>query len=247
MTLVRRDCLIDSLKMNLEGDLLLAQNRTYEMEFNLKTKYDSFFRENLELFSFDESMNLLLEEKDSIFKLMDAFCKSISLPNFIRELNEIHVSSVQAVDTKMTANESQLLQPAVPGTISALQSELVSSETFEVTGIPGKCKASPKKESAVEKRKKHQAMTHNARRRIGGMNLTRGYNIMPKDRAEYNFRNGTYTPTIKINNSDEFIAFDLEFPPETRAHGFMISFKGETQYWNKTKKNFQTEVIKLKI
>ena len=90
-------------------------------------------------------------------------------------------------------------------------------------------------------------MTHNARHRIGGMNLTRGYNIMPKDRAEYNFRNGTYVPTIKINNSDEFIAFDFEFPPESRAHGFMISFKGETQYWNATNKNFQTEIISIKI
>ena len=77
--------------------------------------------------------------------------------------------------------------------------------------------------------------------------LTKGYTIMPKDRAEYDFRRGVYKPTIKIENLDEFIAFDFEFPPETREHGFMISFKGETQYWNKPKKTFQTEIIKIKI
>ena len=90
-------------------------------------------------------------------------------------------------------------------------------------------------------------MTHNACRRIGGMNLKRGYTKMPKDRAEYNFRNGTYVPTIKIKDLEELKAFDFEFPPEKREHGFMISFQGQTLYWNQVKQDFQPEIITIQI
>ena len=90
-------------------------------------------------------------------------------------------------------------------------------------------------------------MTHNARRRSGGMNLTRGYMKMPKDRAVFQHWIGTYAPTIKIKDLEELKVFDLEFPQEQREHGFMIAFQGQTLFWNKTKQDFQPEEIKIKI
>ena len=260
---IRRDQLIDDLKTTLVVDLMLANNRTYEMEYNLKAKYDGFFRKNLSLYSFDDALGLLLDERNSIFVKMDEFRQSLSLEKFIGELVQINPVSVQDQDTKLSADETQVVLTDVP--ISALQAELVSTETFtttltprkrpspkkkesEVTGpLPKRKVDSPKKESAIEKRKKHQAMTHNARRRIGGMNLTHGYTKMPKDRAEYDFRRGVYIPTIKLKDLEELKAFDFEFPPEKREHGFMISFQDQTLYWNKDKQDFQPEIIKIKI
>ena len=103
-----------------------------------------------------------------------------------------------------------------------MESELVSSAVYETTLTPGKRKSDkPKKESASEKAKKHKAMTHNARRTAGGMNLTRGYMKMPKDRAVYQSWTGTYAPTIKVQDLEELKAFDLEFPPDKREHGFI--------------------------
>ena len=90
-------------------------------------------------------------------------------------------------------------------------------------------------------------MAHNARRRAGGGNLTRGYLKMPKDRAVFQHWTGSYAPTIKIKDLEELKTFNLEFPPEKREHGFMISFQGQTLYWSKTKQDFQPEVIKIKI
>jgi len=242
----KRDKLIEDLKMNFKVDLILANNRSYEMEFNLKVKYDAFFRESLELFSFDEALGVLLEEKNSILARMDAFRESLSLEKFIREIDEVNASSAETQDSKIGAEDSKT-SSALP--VPASQSELVSSETFEVTGVlPKRPFTSPnKKESATEKAKKHRAMAHNARRRAGGGNLTKGYLKMPKDRAVFQQWTGTYAPTIKLKDSDELNAFDFEFPPETREHGFMIAFEGQTQYWNASTKKFQTEIIKIKI
>ena len=55
-------------------------------------------------------------------------------------------------------------------------------------------------------------MTHNACRTAGGMNITRGYVWMPKDRAVYQNWTGTYAPTIKIQDLEELKAFNFEFP-----------------------------------
>ena len=157
----RRNRLIDDLKMNFGVDLLLAQNRTYEMEFNLKVKYEGFFRRSLSLFSFDDELDLLLDARNNIFEKMDVFRQSWSLENFIREQNP---SSFQVENTKISGEEAKVA-PTVTQ-ISALESELVSSDVFETTLTPGKRKSgSPKKEAASEKAKKHRAMTHNARRR----------------------------------------------------------------------------------
>ena len=79
----RYDRLIDSLKINFAVDLLLACNRTYEMDFNLKVKYEGFFRQSLSLFNFDDAMDLLLDEKNSVFENMDVFRQSWSLEKFI--------------------------------------------------------------------------------------------------------------------------------------------------------------------
>ena len=210
---IRRDQLIDDLKTTLVVDLMLANNRTYEMEYNLKAKYDGFFRKNLSLYSFDDALGLLLDERNSIFVKMDEFRQSLSLEKFIGELVQINPVSAQDQDTKISADKVKVPSSSVP--ISSLQSELVSTEAFELTGTPRKRKDSPKKESAAEKTKKHKVMTLNARRRIVGMNLTRGYTKMPKDRAEYNFRNGTYVPTIKIKDLEELKAeADLVKDPE---------------------------------
>ena len=242
---IRRDQLIDDLKTTLVVDLMLANNRTYEMEYNLKAKYDGFFRKNLSLYSFDDALGLLLDERNSIFVKMDEFRQSLSLEKFISELVQINPVSVQDQDTKLSADETQVVLTDVP--ISALQAELVSTETFTTTLSSGKRPSPKKKESDAEKSKKHKAMTLNARRRIGGMNLTKGYKLMPKDRAQYNFRNGTYNPTIKLNDLEELKAFDFEFPPEKREHGFMIAFQGQTLYWNQVKQDFQPEIIKIQI
>ena len=62
----------------------MASNCTYEMEYELKASYDSFFNETLE------------EEKRGVLERMATYRKSISLPNFIREINEINASSVES-------------------------------------------------------------------------------------------------------------------------------------------------------
>ena len=124
----------------------------------------------------------------------------------------------------------------------------MSSDVFEVTGTPGKRKTvTSKKESAAEKAKKHKVMTHNARRRVGGGVLMSGYMKMPKDRAVFQPWTGTYVPTIKLKNLEELKTFDLEFPPEKREHGFMISFQDQTLFWNKETNDFQPEIIQHQI
>ena len=90
-------------------------------------------------------------------------------------------------------------------------------------------------------------MAHNARRRAGGGNLTKGYLKMPKDRAVFQHWTGAYAPTIKIKDLEEMKAFDFEFPPDKREHGFMIAFQGQTQYWTQVNQEFQSEIIKIKI
>ena len=191
-------------------------------------------------------MGVLLGENDNIFTRMDAFHESWSLQTLLRAQNTANLSSVQVEDIKLPVDDKQVVTPNVP--ISAVQPELVSKEPFEAVGPVFNRKAdTPKKESATEKAKKHKTMTHNARRRIGGMNLTRGYTKMPKDRAEYDFRRGVYVPTIKLKDLEELKTFDFEFPPEKREHGFMISFQDQTLYWNKDKQDFQPEIIKIKI
>ena len=246
---VKRNELVDALHVNFEIDFMLGERVSYEMDHHTRLVYESFFRYDQDRMSFDDQMEQLLsltDAKEEKYRKMAAFRESWSLQKISHDQNPTKLSSVQVEDTKLSADESQVAPPTDP--ISTVQLELVSNTTFEFTGVLGKRKSEiPKKESEAEKSKKHKAMTLNARRRAGGMHLTKGYLKMPRDRAVFQQWTGTYAPTIKINNSDEFIAFDLEFPPETRAHGFMISFKGETQYWNKTKKNFQTEVIKIKI
>ena len=242
----KRNRLIDDLKMNFGVDLLLACNRTYEMEFNLKVKYEGFFRQSLSLFDFDDAMDLLLDEKNDMFKKMDVIRQTWSLEKFIQQ-NQSNPVTVESENSKNSTGELKSSPSAVQ--ITALESELISKDVFESTGIPGKRPfTSPKKkESATEKAKKHRAMSHNARRRAGGGNLTKGYLKMPKDRAVFQQWTGTYAPTIKLKDSDELNAFDFEFPPETREHGFMIAFEGQTQYWNASTKKFQTEIIKIKI
>ena len=79
-----RNKLIDQLKMRFNVDLIVASNRTYEMKYELKANYDSFFNETLE------------EEKRGVLERMATYRKSISLPNFIREINEINASSVES-------------------------------------------------------------------------------------------------------------------------------------------------------
>ena len=177
---------------------------------------------------------------------MNEFHKSWSLENFILSQNTTNQIPTQVEGQKMSADESQLLSSAT--SISVLDCDLISSTTFKVTGTPCKCKPeTPKKESAVEKAKKHKAMTHNARRRAGGGNLTRGHMKMPKDCAVFQHWTGTYAPTIKLKDLEEMKIFDLEFPSEKREHGFMMSFQEQTLFWNKTKQDFQPEVIKIKI
>ena len=44
---------------------------------------------------------------------------------------------------------------------------------------------------------------------------------------------------------EEMKAFDFEFPPDKREHGFMIAFQGQTLYWNQVKQDFQPEIIKI--
>ena len=63
---------------------------------------------------------------------------------------------------------------------------------------------------------------------------------MPKDRAV--FQPWTYTPTIKINDLDELKAFDMEFPEDKCEHGFIVSYKGQTLFWNRTKKDFHIKI-----
>ena len=93
---------------------------------------------------------------------MAEFHESWSLDTFICDRNTTNFTSSQAQDIKISCDKSKVSSSAVP--ISALESELVSSNVFEVTGTLGKCKpVPPKKESACEKEKKHKAM-----------NLTRG-------------------------------------------------------------------------
>ena len=69
----------------------------------------------------------------------------------------------------------------------------------------------------------------------GGGNLTKEYMKLPKDQAVFQPWTGTYVPTIKLKDLDELKAFDFEFPPEKREHGFMIAFQGQTLYWNQAK------------
>ena len=82
--------------MNFVVDLLLACNCTYEMDFNLKVKYEGFFRQSLSLFNFDDAMDLLLDEKNSVFENMDVFRQSWSLEKFIREQNPANPITFQA-------------------------------------------------------------------------------------------------------------------------------------------------------
>ena len=245
---VKRNELVDAMQVNFEIDCMLSLNLSYEMIHQPRLVYESFFIYDQDLLSIDEQMKRIfdiLTEKEAIYQRMVQFRESWSLQTFIHSQNTTNPVPTQSQDSKISADESKLVSVAV--SISSVTPQLVTKETYETSDLTPKRKASPKKESASEKAKKHKAMSHNARRRAGGMNLTKGYMIMPKDRAVFQQWTGTYAPTIKINNSDEFIAFDFEFPPETREHGFMISFKGETQYWNATRKNFQTEIISIKI
>ena len=245
---VKRNELVEHMQVNFEIDYMLSLNLSYEMSHQPRLVYESFFIYDQDLLSIDEQRNRIfdiLTEKESIYQRMAQFRKSWSLENFILSQNNTNQAPNQVEVRKMSPDEPQL--PSSATSISDLQLDLVSTETFATTLSSGKRPVPKKKESDSEKSKKHKAMTLNARRRLGGMNLTRGYKLMPKDRAQYNFRNGTYVPTIKINNLDELKAFDLEFPPKKREHGFMISFQGQTQCWNKTKQDFQSEVIKIKI
>ena len=92
-------------------------------------------------------------------------------------------------------------------------------------------------------------MAHNACRRAGGGNLTRGYMKMPKDCAVFQPWTGTYAPTIKLKDLDELKAFDLnfKFPPEKHEHGFMIAFQGQIFFWNQLKQDFQPKLKILQI
>ena len=65
----KRNRLVDNVKMNFNVDYMLGLNRTYEMDFQLKVKYDAFFRQSLELFSFDDAMGVLLDEKNVFVKM----------------------------------------------------------------------------------------------------------------------------------------------------------------------------------
>ena len=67
---------------------------------------------------------------------------------------------------------------------------------------------------------------------------------MPKDRALQNSE-GLFIPTIHIDTIKAHKQLNIDFPTAEGLHGFMVSCKGQTLYWNTLTQDFGTELVAL--
>ena len=74
--------------------------------------------------------------------------------------------------------------------------------------------------------------------------FVKGYKSMPKDRA-LQISGGVFVPTLFIDTVRAHKQFNLDFPPAERAHGFMVSCKGQVLYWNTLTNDFGAELVAM--
>ena len=125
---VYRNYVVDSVKIQLQEEYVYSMTRPYETVYDLKSKNDKFFNEMIDLYSFDDSMGLILGERDTIITQMDEFRESWSLQKFLSDQSPTNLSSVRTQDTKISAEDSSTHSDV--NRISHLEAELVSKDTF---------------------------------------------------------------------------------------------------------------------
>ena len=79
-------------------------------------------------------------------------------------------------------------------------------------------------------------VAHNKHGHQGTRMFVKGYNNMPHDNAQLVKNTECFVPTIFIDTVAAHTQFDLDYPKETREHGFMVSCKGVVSYWDETKR-----------
>ena len=91
-------------------------------------------------------------------------------------------------------------------------------------------------------RQKGKKLPRCGRRKEGGKCLIKNYPKMPHDRAHFQPATNTFQPSIFIDSNVAHEQFKLDFPEDCMEHGFMISCKGQTLFWNIHLKDFATKL-----
>ena len=167
----------------------------------------------------------------SVNGMNDSTMKAMSMKHILPTDNIKMGEDIGVASVPVFTNED------VPNTLDAILSDRANAI------IPNRAYIGRFTKKPAFRRQRGKKLPRNGRKQQNGSYLIKDYTKMPYDRANFHPASNTCQPNIFLDTHAAHQQFPLDFPEECREHGFTVSVKGQTLYWNAHLKDFATQLL----